>query len=237
METFTSVSGELRNPLDKAQLAQLDQYASLLLAANEAAGLMSSSATREEIYRRHFPEALAALATIEARDIPVSPAVDIGTGGGLPGIVLKIARPDISITLLEATRKKAEFLTQAVDRLSLRGVSVVQARAETIGQQAEYRAAFQLAIARALAPLPVLLELALPLLQERGHLVAMKGSGATSEIEASAIALATLGGEIDDVIAIESDGANPLHLVIVRKVGETPEKYPRKSGMPAKRPL
>jgi 16S rRNA (guanine527-N7)-methyltransferase len=237
METFTSVSAELRNPLSESQFAQLDQYASLMLGANAVAGLMSSSATREEIYRRHFSEALATLSAIEARGIATTPLIDIGTGGGLPGIVLKIARPDMVITLLEATRKKAEFLTQAVDALGLEGVTVVRARAESAGQQAEYRGAFQLATARAVAPLPVLLELALPLVGVGGHLVAMKGSGAADEARTSAAALEMLGGEIEDVVAGESGGENSLHLVIVRKIAETPEKYPRRPGMPAKRPL
>jgi 16S rRNA (guanine527-N7)-methyltransferase len=198
---------------------------------------MSSGTTREDLYGRHFPEALAALSAIQQREIMPSPMIDIGSGGGLPGIVVKIARPDIGATLLEATRKKADFLDEAVRNLELDGATVVAERAENAGRDELHRAAYRLVIARAVAPLPALLELALPFLSAGGMLVAMKGSEAKAEVAASARALKELGGEVEDVVIPAAALPNPFALVFVRKVADTPANYPRRPGIPAKRPL
>jgi 16S rRNA (guanine527-N7)-methyltransferase len=230
-----SVSGQLRIELTAAQAARLDAFADLILAGNARAGLMSAGTTLDDIRRRHFPESLNAIATLESERLALSPAIDIGSGGGLPGIPLAIARPTVQLTLLESTAKKARFLERAVADLGLANVTVAQARAEEAGRDPARRAAYRLAMVRAVAPLPVLLELALPLLAVGGVLAAIKGSRHPEEITASVSALDELGGSVTGTFDLGTPGG--ARLVLVRKDRETPDRYPRRTGIPAKRPL
>jgi 16S rRNA (guanine527-N7)-methyltransferase len=236
MNPFTLVSSQLRIPLNKRQEEQLAAYSDSLLAENARAGLMSSATTREDLYARHLPEALFFADLLDLGAYLNSPVIDIGSGGGLPGIVLKIARPTLSVTLLEATSKKAAFLEDATSGIGLRDITVLNARAEEVGHQPAHREAYALAVARAVAPLPVLLELSLPLVAVGGVLAAVKGSRAGEEVTASASALEALGGEVEALETLRA-GDRPAQVVIVRKTGRTPDRYPRRPGMPAKRPL
>lgn len=190
------------------------------------------------IYRRHFGESLALLAALEKAGIELSPAIDVGTGAGFPGLPMKIARPDLDITLLEATGKKARFLQTIVSELSLEGVHIINGRAEEAGREPALREGFALAVARTVAPLPVLLELTLPFVRVGGHLAAPKGSAAAREISESANSLAELGGEIvsAEVLDLPFGGPKPT-LVLVEKTSPTPGRYPRRAGIPNKRPL
>lgn len=209
-----------------------------LLAENRLAAGLTSVADLHEIERRHIGESLVLLDALEAAAVFASPAIDIGAGGGLPGIPIKIARPDLQLTLLEATAKKASFLRKAVEQLGLSRVSVVSARAEDAGRDPAHRQMYALALARAVAPLPVLVELALPLLRVGGVLASPKGSRAQEEVEAAESALSKCGGEVLSVTTLELPWSGPAPtLVIVRKVAPTPDRYPRRPGIPAKRPL
>jgi 16S rRNA (guanine527-N7)-methyltransferase len=163
--------------------------------------------------------------------------IDIGTGAGLPGIPLKIAWPDIELVLLESVGKKCRFLEEAVRSLGFGGVEVVEGRAEEAGHEPRYRESFDLVIARAVAPLPVLLEYSLPLLRVGGHLAATKGSAAISEIDASEAALGMLGGRLIDNVPFSPPGGMRQTVVVVEKIAPTPDAYPRRSGMPSKRPI
>ena len=237
MEYTESVSARLTRGLTTDQAGRLDAYASLILASNQKAGLMSSGTSRDDLYQRHFPESFAVLAALEANGLLTSPIIDIGSGGGLLGVPWKIARPGIAIALLEATEKRAAFLGELVRELRLTDMTVICGRAEAIGRDPFHRASYRLAVARAVAHLPVLLELALPLLAVGGVLAAVKGSRMEAEINASANALATLGGVVEVNFHLELPLPSPPGLVIVRKVAETPEEFPRRSGIPSKRPL
>jgi 16S rRNA (guanine527-N7)-methyltransferase len=219
------------------QLDLLDTYAGRLLEENRRANL-TSLRDRDAIYRRHFVESLALLQALEDAGLVASPVIDIGTGAGFPGLPMKIARPDLELTLLEATGKKVRFLESMVAELDLAGVRVIQGRAEDIARQPEHRESYRLAVARAVAPLPVLLELALPLLAVGGVLAAPKGSAAPRELRASGHALEVLSGEVvsTDRLDLPVEGPIPT-LVIVRKTGPTPNAYPRRAGIPNKRPL
>ncbi len=162
---------------------------------------------------------------------------DVGTGGGLPGMVLGIARPDLEVTFVDASQKKVGFVERCARELGVRG-RAVHARAEELGQKAEYREAFAVVTARAVARLPVLLELCLPLCRTGGWFVAMKGPGAEEEIAECEKALRVLGGRVDQVKSIRlPGGAGERWLVGVRKVSPTPAAYPRRPGIPAKKPL
>ena len=161
--------------------------------------------------------------------------VDVGSGGGLPGLPIKIMRPDLEVTLVEADRSKAAFLVQACASLGLKNVSVVDRRAEEIGHDPRYRETFDVAVARALAPMRVLAELCLPLVAIGGRLLAQKTRA--EDVSDAAHAIEILGGALRSVAAAPS-GARALGtVVIVDKIRATPAAYPRRPGLPGRRPL
>ena len=162
--------------------------------------------------------------------------IDVGSGGGLPGLPLKIARPELQLTLLEANRRKAAFLVQAAASLGLRDVEVVARRAEEAGRDPRHREAYDFALARALAPMPVLAELCLPFVAVGGRLLAMKADS-VAEAEAARGVIERLGGELIAVSAAASTARTLGQVVVVEKVRPTPAEYPRRPGVPGRRPL
>jgi 16S rRNA (guanine527-N7)-methyltransferase len=161
--------------------------------------------------------------------------VDVGSGGGLPGLPLKIARPELALTLVEADQAKAAFLVQACARLGFGDVDVVPGRAEEVGHDARYRERFDLAVARAVAPLPVLVELCLPLVRVGGKLLAQKTD--REEVERAAHAIELLGGSLESVVAAPSSARAAGTVVVVAKIKATPSAYPRRAGTPNRKPL
>lgn len=162
--------------------------------------------------------------------------IDVGSGGGLPGLPLKLARPELAVTLLEANHRKTAFLTAAAGRLQLEGVEVVTARAEEAGHDPLFRERFDLATARAVAPMASLVELCLPFLRVGGRLLAMK-TDAELETRAALPAIELLGGRLDQIAAAPSAARAHGQVVIVAKVSPSPALYPRRAGVPVKRPL
>ena len=161
--------------------------------------------------------------------------VDVGSGGGLPGLPLKLARPSLNVTLVEADQDKAAFLVRACALLGLRDVEVVARRAEDVGQDPLYREAFDVAVARALAPMPVLAELCLPLVRVGGRLLAQKTG--SEDVSAAGRAIEAMGGALKGVVAAPSAVRGAGTVVIVDKVRSTPAAYPRRSGVPTRKPL
>lgn len=194
----------------------------------------------EGIAVRHFADSLAGLLALPPAPErgPDLRVIDVGSGAGFPGLPLAIARPGLRLTLLEATGKKAAFIRHVVEMLDLNGVEVVTGRAEDLGRDRRYRETFDVALARALAPLPVLLELTLPFVARGGRLIAWKKAAIEDEIAASARALATLGGRIQErrTLRLTGDEADRM-LLVVEKTRPTPTNYPRRAGVPAKSPL
>ena len=166
--------------------------------------------------------------------------VDVGSGGGLPGIPIKIVEPELRTTLVEATAKKARFLHRAVESLSLEGVKVTNARVERIARTEEHRGAYDIATVRAVGRLAVVAEYCVPLLKVGGHVVSMKGRLEDEEMGEGERAAAELGARVADLIRvprIPEIEEKKRSLVILEKVAVTPEEYPRNVGVPAKRPL
>ncbi|HET7339187.1 MAG TPA: 16S rRNA (guanine(527)-N(7))-methyltransferase RsmG [Candidatus Dormibacteraeota bacterium] len=161
--------------------------------------------------------------------------VDVGSGGGLPGLPLKLERPELEITLVESDQSKAAFLVQAAAQLKLSGVDVVQRPAEVVGQDPRYRETFDAAVARALAPMPVLVELCLPLVRVGGRLLAQKTTSEDAGLAARAIEL--LGGSLESVVPTRSTARREGTVITVRKLAPTPAVYPRRPGVPRRRPL
>jgi 16S rRNA (guanine527-N7)-methyltransferase len=161
--------------------------------------------------------------------------VDVGSGAGLPGLPLKIARPDLAMTLIEADQRKAAFLVHACASLGLGSVDVVARRAEEAGHDPGLRESFDAAVARALAPMPVLVELCLPLVRVGGRLLAQKTEG--EDLGAADHAIEVLGGALGGVHASPSAARTSGIVVVVEKVRPTPAAYPRRPGVPARKPL
>src|SRR5918911_3458738 len=165
---------------------------------------------------------------------------DVGSGGGLPGIPIKIVAPDLRTTLVESTAKKARFLARAVENLSLEGVEVTNARVEEAARTDEHRGTYDIATARAVARLSVVAEYCVPLLRVGGYVISMKGRPEDAEIAEGERAAAELGARVLDVISVprlpELEKKERC-LIILQKVEDTPREYPRKVGVPAKKPL
>jgi 16S rRNA (guanine527-N7)-methyltransferase len=234
-------AAELGLSLTPRQLELFERYYLLLSAGGRRAGVTAVTGY-EDVQQRHFLESLAlAAALLEGGLLDGSSALsvlDLGTGGGFPGLPIKLLLPNLALTLLESSRRKSDFLREVVESLELEGVEVITSRAETLGRQDGYRDRFDLVMARAVAPLSVLLELALPLLRLGGSLATPKGGRAQAEVEAAGPALSILGGAVlwERPLKVP-DTVHTQTLVVVRKTGSTPDRYPRKAGMPKKRPL
>lgn len=221
--------------LSARQIDAFDAYRRELLSWNKRYNLTAIT-DPVEIEIKHFLDSLSCMKVVQFRG--EQSVIDVGTGAGLPGLPLKIACPSIRLTLVESIRKKADFCEHIVELLGLDGVEVIHNRAETLGQDDRHRASYDWALARAVALAPVLLEYLLPFLKLRGHAVLQKGSTGPQEIQSAARALAVLGGEVVQMTPIELPKVTETrYLILVRKHAATPEKYPRRPGMPAKRPL
>jgi 16S rRNA (guanine527-N7)-methyltransferase len=214
--------------------ATAEAFVALLLYANQRLNL-TRIVEPEPVARLHLLDALAALPLVD--DGAPSRALDLGSGGGVPGIVLAVARPTTTWTLVDAASRKADALGAFVEALRLTNVKVVAERAETLGRDADHRATYDLVTARACAPLPVLAEYALPLLRPGGLMVAWKGRLDADELRAGGSASALLGGD-EPVERATGVGALGDHrFIVIRKVGPTPGRYPRRPGEPGRRPL
>ncbi len=217
--------------LTDAQLEALDRYAERLVSTNEHVNLTAIT-TPEGIEDRHFADSLLLAAQPEV----AGRMVDVGTGAGFPGIVAKLYRPDLDLTLMEPTGKRVEFLRAVCAELGLTGVELAKERAEEAARK-QWREVFDLATARAVAALPVLCEYCLPLVKVGGNFIAMKGPDAEAEARAAQNALGKLGGELGEIRAFTLPDGSERRLVVIRKISQTPTVYPRNGGKIAKKPL
>jgi 16S rRNA (guanine527-N7)-methyltransferase len=221
--------------LTAAQLAQFERYLALLLDWNERLNL---TAIRDPaaIQQRHFLDSLSCAAVMG--DLKNRKVVDVGAGAGFPGLPLKILVPDMALTLVESTAKKGRFLAAAVEELNLDGVEIVLDRAENIGHLPGHREAYDWVLARAVAPLPTLVEYLLPLCVIGGRILAQKGPKAEEEIGQAAWAIRQLGGRRANLHQAAVPGLDETRiLVVIEKLTPSPEEYPRRPGVPAKTPL
>lgn len=222
--------------LHDAQLLQFERYVRLLAEWNQRVNLVADAAP-DVVQRRHIVESLALGAALREREVlrPDSRIIDVGAGAGFPGLPIKIAWPTVRLTLLEATAKKTAFLQSAVEALQLDDTAVLTGRAEDLGHDASLRASFDLVLARAVAPLPALLELTLPFARVGGRVVTPKGSRVDEQVAASRHALATLGAR---VFVVPFDVPGPAQkLVVAVKSAPTPGRFPRRAGTPVRSPL
>jgi len=222
--------------LTRDQMEAFEIYYQQLITWNERVNLTAIT-EYEEVQVKHFLDSLSCLQVLTTFPFGTR-CIDIGAGAGFPGLPLKIVRPQMRLTLLEATGKKVLFLEHIVRELRLREVEIIKGRAEELGRRSGHREGYEVALARAVAQLSVLLEYGLPLLMVGGIFVAQKGVEIEGEVEAAQAAMKALGGRMKEVRVVQLPGLEaPRHLVVVEKVASTSEKYPRRAGMPAKRPL
>jgi 16S rRNA (guanine527-N7)-methyltransferase len=221
--------------LGQEQLGRFEIYYRELVEWNRRINLTAIT-DYEEVQVKHFLDSLTIIPYIE-KTRNILRVIDIGTGAGLPGIPLKIALPEIRLTLLEATVKKVRFLEDLVGKLELKGIETVTGRAEEISHDRKYREQYDLALSRAVAALPTIVELAMPFCVQSGMFIAQKRGDIEEEIRQSSRAINETGGRLREVVPLEIEGAGDgRKLVIIDKVKPTPDKYPRRSGIPAKRP-
>ncbi|MSQ25919.1 MAG: 16S rRNA (guanine(527)-N(7))-methyltransferase RsmG [Dehalococcoidia bacterium] len=223
--------------LSTAQLQQFDRFTSEMLLWNQRMNLTGITAPEEIVVRHHLDSLTVALAFPGGLP-PGARLCDIGAGAGFPGIPLKIVFPSLRLTLLESVRKKTEFLTHVVALLGLDDTSVVCTRAEEGGQDPLHREQYDIVTARAVAPLPALAEETLPLAGLGGCVVAPKKGDLAHELASAGRAISILGGRLRPLLHIDLPGLQDQRcLVIMDKVRPTPGPYPRRPGMPQKRPL
>jgi 16S rRNA (guanine527-N7)-methyltransferase len=222
--------------LTEAQLKTFEDYLRELVLWNERINL---TGIREpsEIIVKHFLDSLSIAPVLKRLPAPLA-LIDVGSGAGFPGLPLKIILPDLQLTLLESVGKKTTFLRHLAVVLDLNGVTVLTARAEEAGRRPDQRERYDVAVARAVAPLPVLAEYTLPLVKVGGWVIAQKGLNPEAEVKEAANALGILGGKVRQILPTTVPGLEAArHLVIIQKKKPTPKQYPRRPGIPAKKPI
>ena len=224
--------------LNQEHLRAFEVYYEELIAWNEKFNLTAIT-DYEQVQIKHFLDSLTCLLAVQGPRSEVrGRAIDIGAGAGFPGLPIKIVCPGLQLTLLEASGKKVRFLEHMVGRLGLEGVEVIRGRAEELGRDPAHRERYDLVLARAVAQLPVLVEYALPFCKLGGLFVAQKGPEGDAEAKAAEAAIATLGGALHSIVHLELPVVDePRSLVVIEKIAPTPAKYPRRPGIPSKRPI
>jgi 16S rRNA (guanine527-N7)-methyltransferase len=219
------------------EIEQFDTYYRELLDWNSRINLTAITDLKD-VQVKHFLDSLTVIKALSREKKVISRFIDVGTGAGFPGIPLKIAFPDIKMVLLEATAKKVSFLKHIINQLGMTGIDVITGRAEEIAQKSEYREQFDAVLSRAVAPLQVLAELTLPFCAIGGSVIAQKKGDIQLELEQSGRAINVLGGSLLSVESIQMEGLDDNRcLVVIDKIASTPLKYPRRPGMPEKRPI
>jgi 16S rRNA (guanine527-N7)-methyltransferase len=216
------------------QYTQLADYLTLLQEWNKDKVNLTAIVDPAEMVRKHL---LDALTYMPLNPKPPARLIDVGSGGGIPGIVLAIVWPETHVTLVESIAKKTAFLVHVASHFALPNVHIVSERAETLGQDKQYRAQYDMATARAVAELRVLVEYLLPLVRIGGKVYAPKGPTPQVEVEAAKTAITTLGGHLHDIVSINEPPLEPRTMVRIVKRRATPGTYPRLAGTPSKKPL
>lgn len=234
IEKIAEPCAEFGVVLDKEKTDRLNLYGNLLLEWNEKMNLTAITEPEDVLYK-HFYDCILFLKHIK---VPAGASlIDVGTGAGFPGMVLKTVRPDIKVTLLDSLKKRLTFLDCVINELCLDGIETVHMRAEDAGRNKALREKYDIACARAVASLPVLMEYCVPLVKKGGIFAAMKGPSAREEVSLSAGAAKILGISKPNIICETLTGNEHRAFVISKKISQTPTKYPRKPSDISKQPL
>ncbi|GGE48251.1 ribosomal RNA small subunit methyltransferase G [Pullulanibacillus camelliae] len=235
MEGFNQLLEEKGIVLSPLQVNQFDTYFKTLIEWNEKMNLTAIT-DRKAVYLKHFYDSITPSFFYDLHKI--SSLCDVGAGAGFPSIPLKIIFPHLKVTIVDSLKKRIGFLDTLVDKLGMEDILLYHDRAETFGRRPEMRESFDMVTARAVARLNILSEYCLPLTKVKGVFIAMKGAHGEEEQAESRSAIATLGGELKQVVPfVLPEEDSQRHLIIIEKTKVTPKKYPRKPGVPAKQPL
>lgn len=237
---FESFFKEIKEKLEKininieeVQAKKLYKYMNLILEWNEKINLTAITEPKEVILK-HFVDSLTILKYLEKEE----KVIDVGTGAGFPGIPLNIMKNDCNYTLLDSLNKRITFLNEVINNLELKNINTIHSRVEEAGKNKKYRESYDIATSRAVASLNILLEYLLPLVKVGGKCICMKASNVEEEIELAKNAIKVLGGEIEKIENITLPDSDMVrNILIIKKVKQTPEKYPRKPGIPSKEPI
>lgn len=215
------------------QLEQFFAYMNLLIEWNEKMNL-TAIVEPNEIILKHFIDSITILKEIDNN----SKIIDVGTGAGFPGVPLSIMNPTLKITLADSLNKRLIFLQEVVNQLGLKNIEIIHARAEELGKNKKYRENFDVATSRAVANLSTLSEYLIPLVKVGGKIISMKAGGAQEEIEAAKKAIKILGGKIEGIEEFKLPQTEiERTIILIKKEEHTPNKYPRKAGVPSKEPI
>lgn len=234
-EIFYQALADQGLELNDRQKKQFHRYFQLLVEWNEKINLTAITA-EDEVYLKHFYDSLAPILQGYILNEPIS-LLDIGAGAGFPSLPMKILFPQLEVTIIDSLNKRIQFLHLLAEDLGLEGVHFYHGRAEDFAQDKQFRAQFDLVTARAVARMQVLSELTIPFLKVGGRLIALKASSAEDELHQAKNALNLLFAKVLENVDYQLPNGDPRTLTIVEKKKETPNKYPRKAGVPNKRPL
>ena len=232
---FTDELSKIKCTLNNSQLEQFELYYDMIIEKNKVMNLTAIT-DFDEVIEKHFLDSLFLCHTLDLN--AEKNIIDVGTGAGFPGIPLKIAFPQLKITLLDSLNKRVGFLNEVIEALELKDIEAVHGRAEDFARDKEHRAAYDICVSRAVANLSTLSEYCIPFVKRNGYFVSYKSGSSDEEIQQAEKAVNILGGKIektDKFLLPETDMGRAL--VNIKKIKITPAKYPRKAGMPSREPL
>lgn len=220
--------------LTSGQAEQLIRYYEMLIEKNKVMNLTAIT-DFDEVITKHFIDSLSIIRIFNLNQ--AIKVIDVGTGAGFPGIPLKIAFPNLDITLMDSLNKRVNFLNEVISKLGMSGIEAIHGRAEDLGRSSSHREQYDLCVSRAVANLSTLAEYCLPFVKVKGTFVSYKGINLGEELEAAQRPVKTLGGRIKEFSEFSLNEMMGRSFIVIEKIGKTPGKYPRTAGKPAKEPL
>lgn len=229
--------GELGITLSDHQMEQFYQYYEMLIEWNKVMNLTAITEL-DEVISKHFIDSLALVKAIDLSKNSAPRLIDVGTGAGFPGIPLKIAFPELRVTLLDSLNKRISFLNEVIAKLDLKNVKTIHGRAEDFGHDSSYREQYDYCVSRAVANTATLSEYCVPFLKTGGFFIPYKSGKIDEELKQGEKAIKVMGGKLMKVIRFQLLGADAERtLIVIKKIEKTGKKYPRKAGMPSKSPI
>ena len=234
MDRFVSCLSQMNIDIDDHRLDLFEKYYEMLIAWNEKINLTSIT-DREDVYFKHFADSICLLKYI---DLSGKTLIDVGTGGGFPGIPIKIMCPGCKVTLLDSLQKRVGFLNEVISSLELSGIEAVHGRAEDVAFDKRFRENHDVCVSRAVANLRTLSEYCLPFVNKNGFFISYKSGSIDDELTEAGNAISVLGGQTESVEKFSIPGTDyDRSLVFIKKIKRTDNKYPRKAGTPGRKPL
>lgn len=232
---FQSDLQEMDITLTDKQISQFLVYYEMLTEWNQSVNLTAIT-EYQDVMKKHFIDSLSLVKVYDVRSR--SSVIDVGTGAGFPGLALKIAFPEMELTLLDSLNKRIHFLDAVIERLELSGIETLHGRAEDYARQDTYREQFDLCVSRAVANLSTLSEYCLPFVKKDGLFISYKSEKIGEEWKAAEKAISLLGGRVKDQLEFMLPGSDIFrNLFVIEKISDTPKKFPRKAGLPSREPL